>query len=145
MTLRRLIIMIKIGNYENFYADFEGDDVQQWAVKILFMLRNGFYALRELDDKNCGFITFDALIADLERAAAAPKDYLNPTVQTVSKVFDHIVENMRRRILQENVLMPLHKANKFNGKSIAWLSKKRGAPFAKNYRAQNPLWQFADV
>ena len=118
--------MIKIENYENFCAAFKGDDVQQRAAEILFMLRNGFYALRELDDKNCGFVTFDALIADWERVADAPRDYLNPAVRTMSKVFDHLVENMRRRILQENVLTPLHKANKFNGKSIAWLSKRSG-------------------
>ena len=118
--------MIKIGNYEEFCADFKGDDVQRRAAEILFMMRNGFAALRELDDKDSGYVTFDALLANWSRASAAPRDYLNPAVRTVSKVFDHIVENMRRRILQENVLTPLHKANTFNGKSIAWLSKRSG-------------------
>lgn len=118
--------MIKIENYEDFCADFKGDDMKRCSAEILFMIRNGFAALREIDDKDCGYLTFDALLENWAEVAAAPRDYLNPAVRKMSKVFDHIIEHMRRRILQENVLMPLHKANKFNGKSVAWLSKRAG-------------------
>lgn len=131
--------MIKIGNYEEFCADFKGDDEQRRAAEILFMVRNGFAVLRELDDKDSGYVTFDALLANWEEAFHTPRDYLNPTVRTVSKVFDHIVENMRRRILQENVLMPLHKANKFNSKSIAWLSKRSGRTIREKLSGTNSV------
>ena len=118
--------MIKFTNYEDFCAAFHGTEEERQAAEILFMIRNNFSILQKLDNLDSGFVTFDNLIENWETFAKTPTDYLNSAIQKMSKVFDRIVSDMRNKIQRENVLLPIYKANEFNGKSIAWLSRRSG-------------------
>ena len=116
--------MIEFQTYEDFCEAFKRNDINKNSAQKLFLIRNNFSMLKNLDTNENGYITFDDLVDT--RADFEPEDYLESAVQKMSKVFDYIAENMRSKIIRENVLMPIYMANEFNGKSILWLSKRAG-------------------
>ena len=118
--------MIKLETYEKYCAGFKGSDEARRTSEMLFIIRNHFSILKKLDRLGNGCISSDELIGNWDDVSREPEDYLEPVVQKLDEVFDHIVENMRGRIRHENALMPICKANEFNVKSIAWLNKRAG-------------------
>ena len=93
--------MIEFQTYEDFCEAFKRNDINKNSAQKLFLIRNNFSMLKNLDTNENGYITFDDLVDT--RADFEPEDYLESAVQKMSKVFDYIAENMRSKIIRENV------------------------------------------
>lgn len=97
-------------------------------AELLLALRHHFVQWSNLDAERRGWFTMDDLVAGAaaETAAEGVYDYLSRPAAALHRVFGHIRANLRTRILRENRLLPLYKANEFNSRSIAWLSRRPG-------------------
>lgn len=89
--------MIDFKTYENFCESFNAEYDNKNFAEILFLLRNNFSAIRNLDLQDHGYISFDDLI--FTRADFEPENYLEAAVKKMCKVFDNIAENMRNKII----------------------------------------------
>lgn len=97
-------------------------------AELLLALRHHFVQWSNLDAERKGWFTMDDLVAGAAAADTAEGvyDYLSRPAAALHRVFGHIRANLRTRILRENRLLPLYKANEFNSRSIAWLSRRPG-------------------
>lgn len=97
-------------------------------AELLLALRHHFVQWSNLDAERKGWFTMDDLVAGVAAADTAEGvyDYLSRPAAALHRVFGHIRANLRTRILRENRLLPLYKANEFNSRSIAWLSRRPG-------------------
>lgn len=97
-------------------------------AELLLALRHHFVQWSNLDAERKGWFTMDDLVAGAAAADTAEGvyDYLSRPAAALHRVFGHIRANLRTRILRENRLLPLYKANEFNSRSIAWLSHRPG-------------------
>lgn len=103
-------------------------DEEKARANLLLALRHHFVQWSNLDAERKGWFTVDDLVegAAGDGAADGVYDYLSRPAAALHRVFGHIRANLRTRILRENRLLPLYKANEFNSRSIAWLSRRPG-------------------
>lgn len=103
-------------------------DEEKARANLLLALRHHFVQWSNLDVERKGWFTVDDLVAGAagDGAADGVYDYLSRPAAALHRVFGHIRANLRTRILRENRLLPLYKANEFNSRSIAWLSRRPG-------------------
>lgn len=113
--------------YEEFAkALVSEDETSRQRAEILLMLRHHFVCWSHLDTERKGWFTADDLAACQMAETEGIYDYLSRPAAALYRVFGHIRANLRTRILRENKLLPLYKANEFNSRSIAWLSRRPG-------------------
>ena len=105
--------MKRINNYEQFCKAFESEDkelkeeaklllfIQNWIIRILDYLEEDSldYSLNKLLDKNT--------VENIESFRL--KDSLSNIVDDSVLAFRYLSENMREKIIRENVKMPVYK------------------------------------
>jgi len=122
--------MRRIDNYEQFCKAFEGDDeelkkeaklllfIQNWIIRILDYMEEDTldYSLKTLVEQN----------ADKMSNIRVLKDALSSIVGDSDLAFRHLNENMREKIVRENVQMPIYKVKEINSYGLNWLSRQSG-------------------
>ena len=122
--------MRQIDNYEQFCKAFESDDyelkkeaklllfIQNWIIRILdYMEKDTLdYSLKKMVEQN----------ADKMSNIHILKDALSSIVDDSDLAFRHLNENMRERIIRENVQMPVYKVREINSYGLNWLSRQSG-------------------
>ena len=122
--------MRQIDNYEQFCKAFESDDlelkqeaklllfVQNWIIRILDHMEEDTldYSLKKLIEQN----------ADKMSNIHTLKDSLSSIVDDSDLAFRHLNENMREKIIRENVQMPVYKVREINSYGLNWLSRQSG-------------------
>ena len=122
--------MRQIDNYEQFCKAFVGDDnelkkeaklllfVQNWIIRILDYMEEDTldYSLKKMVEQN----------ADKMSNIHTLKDALSSIVDDSDLAFRHLNENMREKIVRENVQMPVYKVREINSYGLNWLSRQSG-------------------
>ena len=122
--------MRQIDNYEQFCKAFESDDyelkkeaklllfIQNWIIRILdYMEKDTLdYSLKKMVEQN----------ADKMSNIHILKDALSSIVDDSDLAFRHLNENMREKIIRENVQMPVYKVREINSYGLNWLSRQSG-------------------
>ena len=108
---------LKVGN--------KASDEERRLAWALCYMRHAIVTYRKLDIDDRRFFTIDDLIFMRDNSTSI-YDYISVPAARLRKVIKHIAENLHRSIVRENVLVPLHKANEFNSRSIAWISQRPG-------------------
>ena len=122
--------MRQIDNYEQFCKSFVGDDnelkkeaklllfVQNWIIRILDYMEEDTldYSLKKMVEQN----------ADKMSNIHILKDALSSIVDDSDLAFRHLNENMREKIVRENVQMPVYKVREINSYGLNWLSRQSG-------------------
>lgn len=122
--------MRQIDNYEQFCKAFVGDDnelkkeaklllfVQNWIIRILDYMEEDTldYSLKKMVEQN----------ADKMSNIHILKDALSSIVDDSDLAFRHLNENMREKIVRENVQMPVYKVREINSYGLNWLSRQSG-------------------
>ena len=122
--------MKRINNYEQFCKAFESEDkelkeeaklllfIQNWIIRILDYLEEDSldYSLNKLLDKNT--------VENIESFRL--KDSLSNIVDDSVLAFRYLSENMREKIIRENVKMPVYKVREINSYGLNWLSRQSG-------------------
>lgn len=121
-----------IDDYEKFCKSFntlnEEDErqieaklllfVQNWIIKVLEHIKEDSfdYNLKKLIEQN----TTKTTDMDIK------KDVLSNIVDNSEVAFRRLEENMREKIIRENVRMPVYKVREINSYGLNWLSRKSG-------------------
>lgn len=122
--------MRQIDNYEQFCKAFECDDnelkkearlllfIQNWIIRILDYMEEDTldYSLKKMVEQN----------ADKISNIHTLKDALSSIVDDSDLAFRHLNENMREKIIRENVQMPVYKVREINSYGLNWLSRQSG-------------------
>ena len=122
--------MKQIDNYEQFCKAFESDDeelkkeaklllfIQNWIIRILDYMEEDTldYSLKKMIEQN----------ADKMSNKNTLKDALSSIVDDSDLAFRHLNENMREKIVRENVQMPVYKVREINSYGLNWLSRQSG-------------------
>lgn len=122
--------MKRINTYEQFCKAFESEDkelkeeaklllfIQNWIIRILDYLEEDSldYSLNKLLDKNT--------VENIESFRL--KDSLSNIVDDSVLAFRYLSENMREKIIRENVKMPVYKVREINSYGLNWLSRQSG-------------------
>lgn len=122
--------MRQIDNYEQFCKAFECDDnelkkearlllfIQNWIIRILDYMEEDTldYSLKKMVEQN----------ADKMSNIHTLKDALSSIVDDSDLAFRHLNENMREKIIRENVQMPVYKVREINSYGLNWLSRQSG-------------------
>ena len=122
--------MRQIDNYEQFCKAFESDDnelkkeaklllfIQNWIIRILDYMEEDTldYSLKKMVEQN----------ADKMSNIHTLKDALSSIVDDSDLAFRHLNENMREKIIRENVQMPVYKVREINSYGLNWLSRQSG-------------------
>ena len=122
--------MRQIDNYEQFCKAFECDDnelkkearlllfIQNWIIRILDYMEEDTldYSLKKMVEQN----------ADKMSNIHTLKDALSSIVDDSDLAFRHLSENMREKIIRENVQMPVYKVREINSYGLNWLSRQSG-------------------
>lgn len=112
--------------YEAFAKALASEDAPtRQRAELLLALRHHAVQWSTLDVERKGWFTVDDLVEGASESGGL-YDYLSCPAAALYRVFGHIRTNLRTRILRENRLLPIHKANEFNSRSIAWLSRRPG-------------------
>ena len=119
--------MICFTEYEMFLKalrDKTVTDEERRLASVLLEARKAVVTYHRLDSSKRRFFTAD----DLKnlREETVSYDYISVAAARLRSVIKHIVNNLQQDIVRENVLMPLHKANEFNSRSVAWISRRPG-------------------
>ena len=122
--------MRQIDNYEQFCKAFVSEDnelkeeaklllfVQNWIIRILDSMEEDTldYSLKKMLEQN----------ADKTSNIYTLKDALSSIVADSDLAFRHLNENMREKIIRENVQMPVYKVREINSYGLNWLSRQSG-------------------
>ena len=122
--------MSLIDSYEQFCKAFESDDeelkkqaklllfIQNWIIRILDHMEEDTldYSLKKMVEQN----------ADKMSNKCTLKDALSSIVDDSDLAFRHLNENMREKIVRENVQMPVYKVREINSYGLNWLSRQSG-------------------
>lgn len=122
--------MRQIDNYEQFCKAFGSDDnelkkkaklllfIQNWIIRILDYMEEDTldYSLKKMVEQN----------ADKMSNIHTLKDALSSIVDDSDLAFRHLNENMREKIIRENVQMPVYKVREINSYGLNWLSRQSG-------------------
>ena len=122
--------MRQIDNYEQFCKAFESEDVklkeeaklllfiQNWIIRILDYMEEDTldYSLKKMIEQN----------ADKMSNRKTLKDVLSKIVDESDLSFRHLNDNMREKIVRENVQMPVYKVREINSYGLNWLSRQSG-------------------
>ena len=121
--------MRQIDNYEQFCKAFESDDIelkkeaelllfiQNWISRIIdYMEEDSLdYSLKKMLNQNA-----------YKKANLTMKDSLSSIVDDSDLAFRHLNENMREKIIRENIQMPVYKVREINSYGLNWLSRQSG-------------------
>ena len=121
--------MKKIDNYEQFCKSFESEDeikkkaklllfIQNWIIRILEHVEEDTldYSLKKMIEQNANKISNGQFL----------KDVLSRIVDNSNLAFRHLNENMRTKIIRENIQMPVYKVKEINSYGLNWLSRQSG-------------------
>lgn len=122
--------MRQIDNYEQFCKAFVDDDnelkkeaklllfVQNWIIRILDSMEEDTldYSLKKMVEQNAEKMSNIHIL----------KDALSSIVDDSDLAFRHLNENMREKIVRENVQMPVYKVREINSYGLNWLSRQSG-------------------
>ena len=122
--------MRQIDNYGQFCKAFGSDDnelkkeaklllfIQNWIIRILDYMEEDTldYSLKKMVEQN----------ADKMSNIHTLKDALSSIVNDSDLAFRHLNENMREKIIRENVQMPVYKVREINSYGLNWLSRQSG-------------------
>lgn len=121
--------MEQIENYEQFCKAFDADDdkrkdaklslfIQNWIIRVLDYMEEDTldYSLKKMIEQN----------ADKSNIRNSVKDALSSIVDDTDVAFGHLTENMREKIIRENVQMPVYKVREINSYGLNWLSRQTG-------------------
>ena len=122
--------MGQIDNYDKFCKAFNSNDndqkeeaklllfIQNWIIRILEHMEDEFsdYSLEKMFDH----------VKDKRKNGCELKDVLSSIVDNSYLAFRHLNDNMREKILRENVQMPVYKVREINSFGLNWLSRQSG-------------------
>mgnify|MGYP005760861407 CR=1 FL=1 len=122
--------MRQIEDYEQFCKAFKSNNeelkkearlllfIQNWIIRILDHIEEDTldYSLKKMIDQN----------ADKMSNGTILKDALSSVVDDSDLAFKHLNENMREKIIRENVQMPVYKVREINSYGLNWLSRQPG-------------------
>lgn len=122
--------MGQIDNYDKFCKAFNSNDndqkeeaklllfIQNWIIRILEHMEDEFgdYSLEKMFDH----------VKDKRENGCELKDVLSSIVDNSYLAFRHLNDNMREKILRENVQMPVYKVREINSFGLNWLSRQSG-------------------
>lgn len=122
-----------MNNYEEYYNGFNGSNQQKRLSYLLLYLRNYWLDIIEFDNLT-GYALPKGLIDivnnDLDEnnlnSLENQKDYLSYILDDFIIAFNHIVEDINKKIIKENQVVHISKAREFNSQTIIWLSKQSG-------------------
>lgn len=122
--------MTQIDNYEQFCKAFvNGDEELEKKAKLLLFVQNWIIRIIDCTKED----TLDYSIKKLLEHKADKisnninfKDALSRIVNDSYPAFRYLNENMREKIVCENVLMPAYKVREVNSYGLNWLSRKSG-------------------
>jgi len=123
--------MERIENYEQYckaFVDKMDHDlnhdaelllfVQDWIIKILSFVEcdSMDYSLKKLLKDN----------SDKTNQKNVKEDALSNIIDDTNMAFKYLSENLREKILRENVQMPVYKVKEINSYGLNWLSRQSG-------------------
>jgi len=122
--------MGQIDNYEKFCKAFNSDDdAQKEEAKLLLFIQNWIIRILDhMEDESCDYSLekmFDH-VKDNRKNGYELKDVLSSIVDDSYLAFRHLNDNMREKILRENVQMPVYKVREINSFGLNWLSRQSG-------------------
>lgn len=114
--------MFQINSYEDFCRSFNGTAEEKKHAELLLYIQDRMISVTEADN------SLDAFLAE---NANSPKEIIRK--DALSRITDicyihvrAITENMRGKIIRENVKMPFYKARDINSRGLMWLSYRPG-------------------
>lgn len=122
--------MERIEDYEGFCKAFNEDKVESKKdAKLLLFIQD--WIIRVLN-----FVEEDTMDYSLKRLlhqssekiinGAIKKDVLSNIIDNSEMAFRYLSDNMREKIVRENVQMPVYKVKEVNGYGLNWLSRQAG-------------------
>ena len=122
--------MSNITSYESFCKILQnGQGLERKQARLLLWLQN--WIIQAMSCKKDH--QFDNHLEGLLNAKSSKAetkleiDVLGKILNESLKSMKHIMEdNMRSRIIRENVVMPVHKVREINGYTMSWISRKSG-------------------
>ena len=122
--------MGKIDNYEKFCKAFISDDEsQKEEAKLLLFIQNWIIRILEhMEDESCDYSLEKMFehVKDKRNNSCELKDVLSSVIDDSYLAFKHLNDNMREKILRENVQMPVYKVREINSFGLNWLSRQSG-------------------
>ena len=133
--------MSKITSYESFCKVLQhGQELERKQARLLLWLQNWI-----IQAMNCKKVyQFDNHLEGLLNAKSSKAeteletDVLGKILNESLKSMKHIMaDNMRSRIIRENVVMPIHKVREINGYTMSWISRKSGETIYEKIASAN--------
>lgn len=123
--------MADINNYEQYCKAFRKDNnegtkaqaelllfIQDWIINVIDSIEEDTmdYSLKKLLADN----------SDKTRRKESSKDALSSIIDDTQLAFRHLSDNLREKIVRENVQMPVYKVKEINSYGLNWLSRQSG-------------------
>ncbi|WP_300276163.1 DUF2357 domain-containing protein [Peptacetobacter sp.] len=119
-----------IDDYEKFCEAFntlKEDDEQKIEAKLLLFVQNWIIkVLEHLKEDTLDYSLNKLIEQNKSEDMNVKKDVLSNIVDCSEVAFRRIEENMKEKIIRENVQMPVHKVRELNSYGLNWLTRKSG-------------------
>lgn len=127
-----------IDSYEKFCDALSGGPLERKRAGLILFVRDWMIRLMEDFDEESG-CGLDKLFAVNEKRPEyeTKKDVLSRLVDESILAVKRISENMRLKILRENVKMPVHKVREINSRGLNWLSRRPGDTVREKVASSN--------
>ena len=123
--------MKEIDSYEKYCKSFTDDTKKGDKAEALLMLyiQNWIVKLQSNTEKEFTDYSLNQFIEDNienRKRDDAKEDALSNIIDSVMDAFRIISQNMREKIIRENVMMPSYKVKEINSQGLNWLSRQSG-------------------
>lgn len=121
--------MEQIENYEQFCKSFDENDERKKDAKLALFIQNWIIRAMDYMEEDTLDYSLKNMIeqnADKTTNRTSVKDALSSIVDATDIAFRHLAENMREKIVRENVQMPVYKVKEINSYGLNWLSRQSG-------------------
>ena len=122
--------MRQIDSYEQFCKAFESDDEElKKEAKLLLFIQNWIIRILDYMEEDTLDYSLKIMVEQISDKMSTKhifKDALSNIVDDSDLAFRHLNENMREKIIRENVQMPVYKVREINSYGLNWLSRQSG-------------------
>ena len=133
--------MGNITSYESFCKILQdGQGIERKQARLLLWLQNWIIQAmnckkdHQFDNHLEGLLNAKSSKAETELETDVLGKILNESLKSMKHI---MADNMRSRIIRENVVMPIHKVREINGYTMSWISRKSGETIYEKIASAN--------
>lgn len=132
--------MVEIISYEKFCQLFNQTEEDIENANLLIYIQDWIVSKIINENQNNTNIGLDELFLEFSKSNSKEYvDLLSKIINDTINASKHIIENMRTKIIRENLMTPVHKVREVDSYSLQWLSRQPGRSIKEKVGSKNSM------